>query len=63
METTTRLVATAPKDVSIIALSGVKSREDVLKYEKIGVVGVLVGEGLMTSDNPTNLIKSFIGKE
>lgn len=63
METTTRLVGTAPKDVSIIALSGVKSREDVLKYEQIGVVGVLVGESLMKSDNPFMLIKSFLGKE
>jgi anthranilate synthase / indole-3-glycerol phosphate synthase / phosphoribosylanthranilate isomerase len=42
-------------------LSGIKSREDVLNYEKIGVRGVLVGEALMRAADPNQMISFLIG--
>lgn len=46
--------------VFLIALSGVKSREDVRLYEKAGTVaGVLIGETLMRADNPTDTLRSL----
>jgi len=45
----------------VVALSGIKSREDVLNYEKIGVRGVLVGEALMRAADPNQMISFLIG--
>jgi len=40
--------------VSLLALSGIKSREDVLPYESLSVIkGILVGEHLMRAENPS----------
>jgi anthranilate synthase/indole-3-glycerol phosphate synthase/phosphoribosylanthranilate isomerase len=45
----------------VIALSGIKSREDVIRYEKNGVRGVLVGEALMRSNDPGLMVSTLIG--
>lgn len=47
------------RDIFFIALSGIQSRSDVERYENIGIRGVLVGEALMKSNNPSRLIKSL----
>mmetsp|Transcript_127600 Transcript_127600/g.190214 ORF Transcript_127600/g.190214 Transcript_127600/m.190214 type:complete len:1356 (-) Transcript_127600:29-4096(-) len=48
------------KEIQFIALSGIQTRSDVARFEKIGVRGVLVGEALMRSTNPSAMIKSFM---
>ena len=47
------------RDILFIALSGIKERKDVERFEKIGVKAVLVGEALMKSVNPSGMIKSL----
>ena len=50
-------------DVLIIALSGMKTRADVVKYERYGgVAGILVGEALMRSADPRAMIASLTGQ-
>jgi len=44
METTTKLVNMVPQGTILVALSGIKGREDVERYVEQGVGGVLVGE-------------------
>lgn len=56
LNTTSNLVESTPKDVLLIALSGITTREDAEKYKKEGVHGFLVGEALMKSTD----VKKFI---
>lgn len=44
-----RLREKVPKDIIFIAESGIKTREDILALEKVGVNAVLIGETLMKS--------------
>lgn len=71
MSTTTRMVQIARNEgrigihakdpVIILALSGVKNRDDVVVYEKFGdVAGILVGETLMRSLDPKAEIHKLI---
>ncbi|CAI4034568.1 hypothetical protein SMKI_11G0130 [Saccharomyces mikatae IFO 1815] len=56
LNTTSNLIESTPKDVLLIALSGITTKEDAEKYKKEGVHGFLVGEALMKSTN----VKKFI---
>ncbi|EJS43008.1 trp3p [Saccharomyces arboricola H-6] len=56
LNTTSRLVESTPKDILLIALSGITAKEDAEKYKKEGVHGFLVGEALMRSTD----VKKFI---
>ena len=48
----------------MISLSGVTSASDVNNFKKLGVSGVLVGETLMKSSNPKEMIIELLsGKE
>ncbi|KAF3927161.1 hypothetical protein ABW20_dc0101813 [Dactylellina cionopaga] len=59
--TTSSLVSMVPKDVILIALSGISERKDVEKYEKDGAHAVLVGESLMRAgENPTPFIEKIM---
>jgi len=67
LTTTERLVAGARSqheeaaDVSFVALSGIKGRADVERYESAGVKAVLVGEALVRATNPTQLLRQLLG--
>jgi anthranilate synthase/indole-3-glycerol phosphate synthase/phosphoribosylanthranilate isomerase len=43
--------------VTLFALSGIHSREDVVKFEKCGARGILVGEFLMKSGDVKRTIE------
>lgn len=61
--TTNRCAALIPKDsgVGLLALSGMKSREDVVRYENLDVVrGVLIGEHLMRCVDPIHEIRALV---
>lgn len=53
--------AASSSSVLLAALSGIKTRADVQRYESSGAEAVLVGETLMKSDNPTRTIHELIG--
>jgi indole-3-glycerol phosphate synthase len=55
------LVEFAPHGVTLVTESGLKSREDVEQLHRLGYSGFLVGEALMTSDDPGTALARFIG--
>jgi indole-3-glycerol phosphate synthase len=59
---TERLMPLIPSDVTVIALSGVKSRAEVKELEAIGVHGVLIGEALVTSGDPAVKLRELRGE-
>eukprot|EP00466_Bigelowiella_natans_P001957 jgi/Bigna1/90354/estExt_fgenesh1_pg.C_680012 len=63
MDTTNRVAKLIPDDVQIAALSGIKTRDDVLKFKKAGASAVLVGETLMRSTDASVKIKELISGE
>jgi anthranilate synthase/indole-3-glycerol phosphate synthase/phosphoribosylanthranilate isomerase len=50
-------------DVQILALSGISTRSDVERFEKVGVNGILVGEALMKASDPAHLIDVLVGRK
>ncbi|KAF8928084.1 indole-3-glycerol phosphate synthase-domain-containing protein [Dissophora ornata] len=61
MDTTTKLVNMVPEGTLLVALSGIKGREDVERYVEQGVAGVLVGEALMLSKDKRAFIRGLLG--
>ncbi|KAG0340433.1 bifunctional tryptophan synthase trp1 [Podila humilis] len=61
MKTTTNLVSMVPQGTILVALSGIKGREDVERYVEQGVGGVLVGEALMLSEDKRSFIRGLLG--
>lgn len=59
--TTNRLLAHAPKDTIICALSGITGNQDVQLYQQSGVGAVLVGEALMRAQNTSAFIHQLLG--
>jgi len=45
----------------LVAESGVRTKEDVKRLQELGFDGILIGETLMRSSNPTNLLKELLG--
>ena len=50
------LLPGVPKDVTVIAESGMQGPEDILRLHRAGARGFLVGEALMRSEEPGELI-------
>ena len=50
------------QNVIFVAESGIKTRADIEKLEKIGVDAVLIGETLMKSENICSTIKELKGE-
>ena len=55
----TRLVPKIPKTVTIVAESGVQTRDDVQRIQALGVHAVLIGEALMTAPDPAGKIREL----
>jgi indole-3-glycerol phosphate synthase len=60
LETTTELAPEIPQDCLAITESGIKSIEDVRYCKMQGIDCFLIGETLMRSDNPAQLLRQFI---
>lgn len=54
-----RLAPLLPKDVVVVAESGVSSAKDVAGYASHGAQAVLVGEALVKSGEPTESVRAF----
>lgn len=63
INTTLRLKALIPSDRLVVSESGIKTREDVLLLESIGIQGVLIGESILTSRDIKQRIRELLGKE
>ena len=48
-----------PKNFTIIAESGIRNKEDIIKYNKNGIYNFLIGESLLKSNNLIDKIKEL----
>ncbi|MPZ68249.1 MAG: indole-3-glycerol phosphate synthase TrpC [Actinobacteria bacterium] len=58
---TAKLAPQVPNDVLLVGLSGVKEPEDVVALGSIGARAVLVGEALVTADDPAAELRRLRG--
>jgi indole-3-glycerol phosphate synthase len=61
LDTTARLRACIPREVVLVAESGVHSPADVARLAAIGVDAMLVGEALVRAERPGEVAREFIG--
>jgi indole-3-glycerol phosphate synthase len=63
LATSERLAPLAPPGTTIVAESGIFTREDVRRLEACGVHAVLIGEALVTAPDPGAKIRELVGAE
>ena len=56
------LASLAPPGVTLVAASGIKTRADVERYEAAGIRTFLIGETLVTQDDPGKKLREFLGE-
>ncbi len=61
LSTTERLRPLAPPNATIVAESGIHSREDMKRLEAVGVDAVLIGESIVKAPDPSAKIRELIG--
>ena len=54
------LIKIIPNEFAVIAESGIKTREDIIRYNDVGVFNFLIGESILKSSNISRKIKEFI---
>jgi indole-3-glycerol phosphate synthase/phosphoribosylanthranilate isomerase len=62
LETTARLRARIPPEVTLVAESGVHTRADVQRLAEIGADAALVGESLVRAPDPAAKIRELLGQ-
>lgn len=60
LATTERLRPRAPQGTTVVAESGIFTREDVLRLERCGVDAVLIGEGVVTAPDPADKVRELL---
>ena len=60
LETTYRLLADVPAGTVVVAESGISTRADVRDLEEAGVDAILVGEALMSADDPQEAARALL---
>jgi indole-3-glycerol phosphate synthase len=60
LDTTVRLAKEIPDGHVIISESGIRTREDILSLRDAGVHGFLIGETLVTSQNPAASLRELV---
>ncbi len=63
LETTLHLRPLIPEDVCLVAESGIRSRQDVLRLVQAGVDGMLIGETLVMALKIPAKIRELLGEE
>lgn len=56
------LAPMAPKEVTLVAASGLKTRADLERLAAAGIKGFLIGETLVTSGDPGAKLREFCGR-
>lgn len=62
LESSENLIRFAPQDAILISESGIRCREDIVRLEKVGYKGFLIGETLMRAHNIERELEKLIGK-
>ena len=60
-DTALRLLVDAPAGTIVVAESGITSNDDVQRLEEAGVDAILVGEALMSQDDPAAAVHALLG--
>ena len=60
---TEKLAPVIDKKKVIVSESGIKSRKDILRLKKAGAKAALIGETLMTTNNPGKTISELLGSK
>ncbi|MBA2606779.1 MAG: indole-3-glycerol phosphate synthase TrpC [Acidobacteriota bacterium] len=61
LESSEKLISFAPQNAILISESGIKTREDIVRLEKVGYKGFLIGETLMRAENIEKALIDLIG--
>lgn len=62
LSTSERLCKLAPKEATVVAESGIFTRDDMLRLERCGVLAVLIGEGVVTAPDPAVKVRELLGR-
>jgi indole-3-glycerol phosphate synthase len=57
---TLRLLPQLRPEQTAVAASGIKTREDIRRYQQQGVFNFLIGESLVRSENPATFLKDLM---
>lgn len=63
LDTCERLAGLAPRGVTLVAESGIRSADDVRRLQAAGIHAFLVGESLMTAADPASKLRALRGME
>ena len=55
------LISNFSKEFTIVAESGIKTHDQINKYNEIGIFNFLIGESILKSNNINNKIKELKG--
>ncbi|HVP04233.1 MAG TPA: indole-3-glycerol phosphate synthase TrpC [Dehalococcoidia bacterium] len=61
LATTERLRPLAPPETTVVAESGIFTRDDMLRLERARVNAVLIGEGVVTAPDPAEKVRELLG--
>ena len=59
LDVSRELVRFAPPDATLVAESGLRTRDDLVELRSVGYSGFLIGEALMRSDDPENELRKL----
>ena len=60
-EVTKRLAPLSPSEILLVAESGIKTKSDLVELASYGIDAALIGEALVTSHAPVELLQEFTG--
>jgi len=61
IQTTYDLITDVPTGTTVVSESGITAREELVELERVGVDAALIGESLMRSDDPSEMVKLLAG--
>jgi indole-3-glycerol phosphate synthase len=63
LSVTARLSSLVPQDSLLVSESGIKYHEDIRRLSLCGIDAILIGEALMTTNNPGDKLRKLTGVE
>jgi indole-3-glycerol phosphate synthase len=63
LETAVRIRPLIPSSVAVVAESGIHTRRDIDCLRLVGIDAVLIGESIITAENPAGKIRQLLGRD
>ena len=60
LDNTSKLIKKIPKEFTIVAESGIKNKEDINKYNDLGIFNFLIGESILRASDIESKIKQLL---